>query len=140
MGAHCSRTRATCDSTRPSPALNLTLCSQVRGGAASGNRTPDLLITRGLIPAGTTRYVRHSVYASDPGALQPAQSATVGEHVGELVVHCGRTNDLPILLIWPVSTFYPVSSRADTARPRRRSLRPALAPADAPRARRAAGA
>ena len=34
------------DSTRPSPAPNLRLFSQVRGGAASGNRTPDLLITR----------------------------------------------------------------------------------------------
>ena len=41
----CSATRTMFDSTRPSAALSLRLFPKVRGGAASGNRTPDLLIT-----------------------------------------------------------------------------------------------
>ena len=42
---HCSATRTTFDSTRVGCTLSLGMFSQVRGGAASGNRTPDLLIT-----------------------------------------------------------------------------------------------
>jgi hypothetical protein len=42
---HCSSTRTTSRTTRVGCALSLELFSQVRGGAASGNRTPDLLIT-----------------------------------------------------------------------------------------------
>ncbi len=70
---HCSAARTTFDSTRPSPALSLRGFSQVRGGAASGNRTPDLLITseplwptelRRRCPAATT-----SVTAAPPPAL-----------------------------------------------------------------------
>ena len=52
------------DSTRPSPALPLGLFSQVRGGVASGNRTPDLLITRRPYPAYYGVYQRQQLQLS----------------------------------------------------------------------------
>ena len=57
--------------------------------AASGNRTPDLLITRGLRIDGSGRYQRRHSSGDKHKALRSSWSATVGEHFREPIVHSG---------------------------------------------------
>jgi len=57
--------------------------------AASGNRTPDLLITRALMTDSHSRYQQSDPTTMELGALSPIRSATVGERLGELIIHYG---------------------------------------------------
>jgi pimeloyl-ACP methyl ester carboxylesterase len=63
--------------TRPSPALSLRPSSQVRGGAASGNRTPDLLITRRPYPASYGLYQAQQLQISHLWGQQRHRSTRV---------------------------------------------------------------
>src|SRR4051794_25489499 len=81
-GARCDHIATTRPRSAPDQRSRLRTEPLVRGGAASGNRTPDLLITRGLIPS-SDRYQQLGLYVGACGTLRLVWSATVGEHIGE---------------------------------------------------------